>query len=356
MLPLNFRSLHGLGLKFIPRPSYTNSQIIENTIKRFQKDLYNCCIYAGGDDKYDLYLYAPSNQEPTKKLVPLKLQWRINMFASTLCMLYMKKRSPSNLLPHQQHCLDLLTNSPNLVICHTDKNLGPAIMEWRHYLCMTFIQHLQDKHTYNGLTQKHADQLITDSHKCFTQWLRKYWKEISKSEATYLKWTCILIHYPQLYLLAKIHKSPLATRPIMSISGSPLHRLACWANQQLQPVARTIPSYIKSSFDLVKDIQATQTKTPFPPTVLLFTCDTVAMYTYIDTEDALSKIQLLVKEHVSAALKLIMTWNIFQFSDTWWHQTAGTTMGTPPACMWATLYFAPQEQILCNHYQEYLLY
>jgi len=142
----------------------------------------------------------------------------------------------------------------------------------------------------------------------------------------------------------------------MSISGSPLHRLACWANQQLQPVARTIPSYIKSSFDLVKDIQATQTKTPFPPTVLLFTCDTVAMYTYIDTEDALSKIQPLVKEHVSAALKRIMTRNIFQFSDNWWHQIAGTAMGTPPACMWATLYFAPQEEILRDRYQEYLLY
>jgi len=74
MPPLNFRSLLGLGLKFIPRPSYTNSRIIENTIKRFRKDLYNRCIYAGGEDEYDPYLYAPSNREPTKKLVSLKLQ------------------------------------------------------------------------------------------------------------------------------------------------------------------------------------------------------------------------------------------------------------------------------------------
>jgi len=80
------------------------------------------------------------------------------------------------------------------------------------------------------------------------------------------------------------------------------------------------------------------------------------MYTYIDTDNAISKIQLLVKEHVIAALKLIMTQNIFQFSDTWWHQIAGTAMGTPPACMWATLYFAPHEQLLCDRYQQYLLY
>jgi len=77
-------------------------------------------------------------------------------------------------------------------VCRTNKNLGPAIMECNCYLCMAFVQHLQDRDTYKGLTQKRADQLIMDSHKRFTQWLTKYRKEISKSEATYLKRTCIL--------------------------------------------------------------------------------------------------------------------------------------------------------------------
>jgi len=80
------------------------------------------------------------------------------------------------------------------------------------------------------------------------------------------------------------------------------------------------------------------------------------MYTNIDTAAVLEILQLLAKEHVIEALKLIMTQNIFQFSDTWWHQKQGTAMGTPPACMWATLYFSPHEELLHEQYKEYLLY
>jgi len=78
---------------------------------------------------------------------------------------------------------------------------------------------------------------------------------------------------------------------------------------------------------------------PFPTTALLFTCDAVAIYSNINTE-ALNDIKPCTPGDVLKALELIMQRNTFQFSDTYWHQKQGTAMGTPPACMWATLFFA----------------
>ena len=83
--PLNFRSLLGLGLKYCPQPMFTTHKQINKTINCLRKDLFNQCIYAGGeDDNYDPYLYAPSNRQPSEKLVPKQLKERIDAFASTL--------------------------------------------------------------------------------------------------------------------------------------------------------------------------------------------------------------------------------------------------------------------------------
>jgi len=69
--PPNFRALLSLGLKFIPRPRYTTSTIIEKSIDRIRKDLFNKCLYAGSNDTYDPYLYAPSSRPPLNTWFPL---------------------------------------------------------------------------------------------------------------------------------------------------------------------------------------------------------------------------------------------------------------------------------------------
>jgi hypothetical protein len=55
---------------------------------------------------------------------------------------------------------------------------------------------------------------------------------------------------------------------------------------------------------------------------------------------------------IKEALALIMNHMIFQFGDTYWHQLTGTAMGTPPAPMYATIYFAIHEAAILSEFPE----
>ena len=74
--------------------------------------------------------------------------------------------------------------------------------------------------------------------------------------------------FPKLYLLMKVHKKPIKTRPVVSCSGSLLQPLGVWLDTALQPIATSLPSFIASSYDLK---EALDDLPPLPPGALLFT-------------------------------------------------------------------------------------
>ena len=141
--------------------------------------------------------------------------------------------------------------------------------------------------------------------------------------------------FPKLYLLMKVHKQPLKTRPVVSCSGSLLHPLGVWLDTTLQPIATSLPSFIASSYDLK---EALNDLPPLPDGALLFTADAVSMYTNIDTFYACHAIRNFLqtqnqfKDHplpaILGTIDLIMNNNIFQFGDCYFLQKTGTAMGT----------------------------
>jgi hypothetical protein len=151
--------------------------------------------------------------------------------------------------------------------------------------------------------------------------------------------------YPHFYLTFKIHKTPLKMRPIILVSSSLLHALGCWFDNQLQPLVRQLPLFIASSWELKNRLEKLP---PLPAHARLFTCNAVSMYSSIDTNHALDVMAKFLRNHeladglpaeaIITRLKLIMRRNIVQFGNTYWEQLSGTVMGTPPACVYATLY------------------
>ena len=359
-MPANFRSLLGLGLSFCPRPDYTTGDTINETTARFRKDIYTRCFYAGIPSVgYDPKLHIKSDREAPLNSIPRKLIAMTDNFLGAIKKLFRKRQSPPNLLPAQRFCLRTLKARTNLMVVRTDKNLGPAVVERRVYADRAMEDHLSDQRTYSQVFKYTAEREIGFLKETVLDWMKTYKLVLSKQDKKYLQRSLVMdptdIKFAQFYLTFKIHKTPWKTRPIVSVSGSLLHGLGKWIDTQLQPIGQATPSFINSSYSLVKILKSLPV---LPATTRIFTCDAVSMYTNICTHHALNSLRAaqLVPEHVLAALEIVMKTNYFQFSDTYWYQKEGTAMGTPPACMWATIYFSPHEELLRERYKEYLLF
>jgi len=129
----------------------------------------------------------------------------------------------------------------------------------------------------------------------------------------------------QMYLLAKVHKTPLATRPIISVSGTILYGLGRWLDYKLQCLIKDYPDrfpfYIKSSRHMVDKLREMQVD----DTCQFFSCDAVSMYTNIDTTHALHVLKEFfltfpdnaIHPGLLSAIQLVMTHSIFQFGTTY---------------------------------------
>ena len=99
-----------------------------------------------------------------------------------------------------------------------------------------------------------------------------------------------------------------------------------------------------------------------------FSIDAISMYTNIQTDHTLKVIgdflfskegrnicrkELVDPSATLAALRLVMTSNVFKFGDTFWEQRSGTAMGTPPAVVYAKLYVLRSTSFSTRRWMEF---
>ena len=298
-------------------------------------------------------------------MVDPEIQARVDAFHKHLLPLFHRRKVHSNLTPIQEHLLATLRHNPDFIVLNSDKNLGPVLLEREVYVQRCLTDHLLTK-TYQQLSPEDAHVFTTETGRLIAKFLEDHRFAITKMDLTYLQRTLdrVTDPYAYFYALAKIHKTPWKTRPIVSVSGSLLYGLGKWLDQQFQPIIRKLPTYLSSSFELKTDIDK-MAGLDFSR-LSLFTGDVVAMYPSINLEDAFLRIENFLSnsplcEHVRAgplitALKLLMTRNCFRFGDTYWLQTDGTAMGTPPAPSFATLYYGIFELDLLQRFGSSLHY
>ena len=251
--------------------------------------------------------------------------------------------------------------SLNVLHCLKEKKL--------HANAFAYQDHLQDSHTYEELSPEDKHSRLPDLQDAIDSFCT-IWKQRKRITLMDAKW--ILKNTSSepsyLYLLPKIHKTPLKTRPIISYSGSACSGIAKWLDVELKKILPHLPYIASSSISVVNELRSQI----FDPGTLLFTMDATAMYTNIHLGHALPVLtefftvnergrEIIRKAGVSAsailhAIDIVMKNNIFAFGDTFWLQKAGTAMGTPPAPTWATIYFCIWEMIIIPEFDELLFY
>ena len=159
----------------------------------------------------------------------------------------------------------------------------------REYFQYATRDHLGDTRMYQRLIPAAAAYRAALVRKVLEKWIKTYLDVLSKEAIKYLCTHLRLNKDPWgfLYLLFKVQKIPLKTRPVVLYCGNLMHPLGRLITEWLQPLARMQKSYFQDSFTLKKELELQK----IPSNARLFICDATSMYTNIKPGPALHRIR-----------------------------------------------------------------
>ena len=117
------------------------------------------------------------------------------------------------------------------------------------------LEHLSDTVTYESIDEDPTKPLGTAINAFVANVAKK--GIIDRTTKDYL--TFVADSQPrtqQLYFLKKIHKNPIAVRPIVSGCSGPTEKILQLIDMQLQPFVPKIKSYIKDTGDFIKLVES----------------------------------------------------------------------------------------------------
>jgi len=218
------------------------------------------------------------------------------------------------------------------------------------------MKHINDVTTYSHIPDEQAHEEADDLYRKIFNWTINHRQELGDNTTRYIREhveTARRDPFGYFYLLAKLHKSPVSTRPVCSDCASLPHSIGKWVDRQLQPIVRTQQTYFKNSFDL-KNILDTMEL--LPANACLFTYDAISMYTNIDTQQCIQRLTSYLTEATTheqfphlkpkaliEALDIVMNNNRMRFGNLIVHQHKGIAMGMAPAPSIANLFVALYE-------------
>jgi len=248
-----------------------------------------------------------------------------------------------------------IKQNTQLIIKPADKNIGLTLMSKDTYLNMANKDHLNDTTTYKQLNTNPLQTTINVITSMINNELKH--KRISKTTASKM--------YPPknsklgtFYILPKLHKTKLQSRPIIASINHPTSRISKYIDTILRPIVVKTPTYIKNSLDIIQHLKGIKTK----ETHVLITADISSLYTNIEQEFGATTVTNYIYKNYRNEIKInktsfktilrhVLINNIFEFDKKYFLQKVGTAMGTIMAPNYANIYLSSFENKLIQHPQ-----
>jgi hypothetical protein len=248
-----------------------------------------------------------------------------------------------------------IKQNTQLIIKPADKNIGLTLMSKDTYLNMANKDHLNDTTTYKQLNTNPLQTTINVITSMINNELKH--KRISKTTASKM--------YPPknsklgtFYILPKLHKTKLQSRPIIASINHPTSRISKYIDTILRPIVVKTPTYIKNSLDIIQHLKGIKTK----ETHVLITADISSLYTNIEQEFGATTVTNYIYKNYRNEIKInktsfktilrhVLINNIFEFDKKYFLQKVGTAMVTIMAPNYANIYLSSFENKLIQHPQ-----
>jgi len=178
---------------------------------------------------------------------------------------------------------------------------------------------------------------------------------------------------PSIYLLPKIHKPVIKGRPIVASHSWTTTGISRLVDYILQPFVQTLTTVLKDSKQLILTLEKTrfyEHGTGSQDEIHLLSADVESLYTNIDIEDGLAKLQTFLEQHITPKtiaksasivrqvvmelMELTLKNNLIAYhfgphshrQTRYYQQIQGTAMGTPAAVVFANIYMFMLENIV----------
>ena len=343
-------SLLSKGLSFVPATP-PNKQSINSSLERFDRSNRIRHFFRNQPEKEPHPFKVPSKWIPPRASEEIELY--LKRIKSDMNKVKVNKHKKENLTPQEKKALRNLAQDPNLIIKQADKGSGIVLEDRENYI-QDGLKHLSDKDIYEQVNSDPTIQL--------TKTINNYVQKMH-SEGTIDTHTKDFLSFkenqpprtPQIYFLKKIHKCPIAVRPIVSSCGGPTERISQFVDHHLQPFVSQIKSYLRDTKHLIQILENKR----FPTKCTLVTIDVKSLYLNIPHKEGIQAVinRLYFKNKNSHNLKIppntlrdllniILTQNYFQFGEQTYHQLRGAAMGTKAAPAYANLFMAELEEEL----------